>query len=70
MKTYQDGLKDAHDFLLRTAADYREMAERAEHDAARFKFPGHISTAKNEARTLKEKAELLTGQANHILSLK
>jgi hypothetical protein len=68
MKTYNDGLQRAVDYLLATAADYEQMRDQC---YGQVKTCGRYLSARelNAAQNFEEKAKLLRGQAGHLLNL-
>ncbi len=68
MKTFNDGLAAASALLRRTADDYIQMAVQAERDLGRTDAIEYRRRSRN-ADELREKAQLLRGQATTIMGL-
>ncbi len=60
---YQAGIEAASQWLIGTAQDYQQMAERMAHGSMN-------SHEKLNVGVMLEKAQLLEGQAGHIRNLK
>ena len=64
------GLHAASEFLMHTAEDYEQSANQLTPECERPGiFPNSQAAAKHARQILREKAQLLRGQAEHILNL-